>query len=103
MTVTQASFLTSRVISLCFFYEALMNLGQIPSALMTIYMLMGTNDSAYAGALRSIARTSAAEVSHAVVQAIVDLFLGIVFYRFGLRVARFLMGGEELVPVTDAA
>ena len=102
MTVKQAAFLTSRVISLWFFYEAFTGLVQIPSALFTLSILAKTNDSVYGnGFSRILATSSASTISHAILQGIVELVLGIIFYRFGPRVARFLMGDGTDASLVD--
>jgi len=48
---------------------------------------------------RSLAKSSEVMMFHAILQAVVELALGIIFYRFGPRVAGFLMGTEEAVVV----
>src|ERR1700733_12502239 len=102
MTVKQAAFLTSRVISLWFFYGVITSMAQLPSAYFTMTASASLRDvPSWNGVSRSLAASTAAMIFHSIVQAIVELVLGTIFYRFGPRVARFLIGAEEEV-VSDS-
>lgn len=96
MTVKQAAFLTSRIISLWFFYEAFSALVQVPAAFAMMSSLkalkdMPTLDSYSAGVFAQSASLALAGCAQVV--------LAIVFYRFGPRVMEFLTGGLAVEDV----
>jgi hypothetical protein len=95
MSLKQAAFLTSRVISLWFFYETFTSLAQLPAALIGLSMARSMSTTPdWMRFSQSVTRSSGTMIVHAILQAIVELALGILFYRFGPRVGRFLMGDE---------
>jgi len=103
MTLRQAAFLTSRVISLWFLYEAFTSLAQLPSAYVSISIARSMRGNPeWNGLSRGLFASTGATITHAILGGIVELMLGIVFYQFGPRVARFLMGAEEqALPMSD--
>lgn len=103
MSLKQAAFLTSRVISLWFFYETFMSFAQLPSVYVSLSLARSMRGNPeWSGLSRGLFASTGATITHAVLGGIAELALGIMFYRFGPRVARFLMGAEEEVVVGSA-
>jgi hypothetical protein len=94
MTIKQAAFLISRVISLWFFYQALLALIQVPAtfALMSSVASMKNMPAMDEYSYRVFAASAALAL-----QGCVEVVLAIMFYRFGPWVAGFLMGAKEEV------
>ena len=103
MSLKQAAFLTSRVISLCFFYEAFTSFAQLPSVYVSLSMARSLRGNPeWSGLSRGLFASTGATITHAILGGSVGLALGIIFYRFGPRVTRFLTGAEEGVVVGSA-
>lgn len=92
MSLRQAAFLTSRVISLWFFYRALATLIEVPTAFAMMSAFSSLNKSP---GFDNYSAKVFAESGALALQGCAEVILAIVFYRFGPRVARFLMGEED--------
>ena len=98
MSAKQAAFLTSRIISLWFFYRALSTLVQIPAAFAMISAFSSLRNMP--GFNTSSARLFA-ESGALAFQGCVEILLAVFFYRCGPLVLRFLLGDEEQTAVVD--
>ena len=89
MSLKQAAFLTSRVISLWFFCRALAMLVEVPAvfAMMSAFASLRNMPGFEPETAKLFASSGAI-----VVEGIGELFLAIIFYRFGPRVTQFLTG-----------
>lgn len=98
MTAKQAAFLTSRVISLWFFCRALATLVEVPAAFAMMSAVSSLrNLPGFEPETAKLIASSGAIV----LEGIGEVFLAIIFYRFGPRVAQFLMGDAE--PTSGAS
>jgi hypothetical protein len=92
MTAGQAAFLTSRVISLWLAYRAFLSLLALPTGFLwysvfpAYELAMGTHSRFGSRVLIGSGISLA--------QLFVEIILAIVFYRFGPRVAEFLLGED---------
>ncbi len=100
MSLKQAAFLTSRVISLWFFCRALSTLVQVPTALAMVSAFSSLNR---APGFDTYSAKVFAESGALTLEGCAEVILAIVFYRFGPRVAQFLVGSPEepVVPVSE--
>lgn len=89
MSAKQAAFLTSRIISLWLAYSAFLRFLALPTGYLSYYLF-----PAYGGTTMRFGSRVLIGSIMALVQLFVEIFLAILFYRFGSRVARFLLGED---------
>jgi hypothetical protein len=91
MTAKQAAFLTSRIISLWFFYRAFSTLVQVPAAFAMVSAFSSLkNTPGFDGYSAKLFAESGAIA----LQGCAEIILAILFYRCGPWVARFLLGED---------
>ena len=98
MSLKQAACLTSRVISLWFFCRTIALIAEIPAM---IAMMSAFYDMRKLPGFDPRSERLLASSGSMVLQGIAELVLAIVFYRFGPRVAEFLMGHEPEASLVD--
>lgn len=105
MTSKQAAFLTSRVVSLWFIYHAVFAVMAIPSSISNFMLASEMTNSSL-----PILHFGNHLIGHAVVEilssfayAVADMLLAIIFFKFGPRVSRFLIGDSAANSAQEAA